>query len=130
MSDFFQSTVFLRLVQFVGVLVLLGALVGITFVVTQMTRAARPGTGDRNWRFLFWCWGQSVAIMILYASVNFSILYDRFAALISALGLYDPMAKFISSQYLLMIVELVIYSLIMIISIRLYLRIRRFLEHS
>jgi len=95
-----------------------------------MTRQSAGGGGERNWRFLFSCWADSIAIAILYLSLNFVWLFERFLGILSSLTLDYSAQVFISSQYLAPTLELVIDALIMTIAIKLFLRIRRFVERS
>jgi len=126
--DLYPSPFIVLVVRLLGIAILVGALGGLGFVLHQMTRASPDGEGDRNWRFLFSCWAESVAIMILYASLNFTWLYERF---VGAMIAFTPLGSEPSpetSMYMVLALESVIYAVIMIVAVRLFLRIRRHLE--
>lgn len=131
-GQFFLSDTFTAILRVFAFLSLAGAVGGIGFIAWQAPRERRRATAgaeDRNWRFLFTCWSDSIAIAILYGSVNLVWLYDTLIGMLLSQDTFGGGApKMLSSFYMVPVIELVCYALIMGIAVRLFLRIRNHLE--
>ncbi|MEM0989413.1 MAG: hypothetical protein AAGK00_11065 [Pseudomonadota bacterium] len=122
MFDFVDNSVFVSVLQGFSLLVLIATVAALGFAAHDLTRQKRRGAGERNWRFLFSCWADSVLIMVLYAAVNLTWLFERLS---SFSGYLPGRAGFVA-----LTIEAVLYVVILIVAVRLLLRIRRFLEHA
>ncbi|MDH3665368.1 MAG: hypothetical protein OEN23_00395 [Paracoccaceae bacterium] len=121
---------FLRLVQLLAILSVVGALIATGFVLFQMKFEPGSAGDDPNWRSLFLLWWDSAAIMVLYAGVSFVWLFERFIGILASAMYADQTAGIFNLQYVLLVLEFVIYGMILIVAIRLSLRIRRRLRQG
>ena len=129
-SWIFGNTMLASVLQIISLLILAGAVGALGFAAAALTRRSRPGSGDRNWRFLFSCWADSALIMVLYGAANLVWLFERANGLreLAAPSLDGPERQ-LQATFVVLTVETVIYVAIVAIAIRLVLRLRRYLEH-
>ena len=126
-----QNSTFHLVVQSFLLIILVATVLGMAFVASEIVRPGRHESGDRNWRFLFACWADSVLIMALYGVSNLVwLIRDGMDFLRFAGGSVYAEMRNTQVHFVTWTVELVLYSMILIVAIRLAFKIRRFLEQS